>query len=109
MSRQIYQKLVRDKIPERIIKNGGRPQTRTLTEPEFIVELKKKFREELEEYLAAESPEARLEEMADLFEVITALNEVEGRSLDAVIAAQQQKRAERGGFAQKIFLESVEE
>lgn len=109
MSRQQYQKLVRDKIPERILKNGGHPATRILNDTEFIVELKKKFQEELGEYLAAETPEERLEEMADIFEVITALNEAEGRSLDTVIVVQQKKRDERGAFKQKIFLESVEE
>lgn len=109
MATQKYMKLVRDKIPERIIGNGGKPATRILDDVEFLAELKKKFQEELDEYLVAETPEARLEEMADIFEVITALNEAEGRSLDTVIAAQIKKREERGVFAEKIFLESVEE
>lgn len=109
MSHQVHKKLVRDKIPERIIKNGGKPATRILDDTEFLVELKKKFQEEFNEYLEAETPEARLEEMADIFEVITALNEAEGRSLDAVIAAQMKKREERGAFKEKIFLDSVEE
>ncbi len=109
MATQKYMKLVRDKIPERIARNGGQPTTRILNDEEFVIELKKKFQEELDEYLAAETPEARLEEMADVFEVITALNAAEGRTLDAVIAVQQKKREERGVFDQKIFLESVEE
>lgn len=109
MSHPIYKKLVRDKIPERIIKNGGKPSTRILDDAEFIAELKKKFQEELDEYLEAETPEARLEEMADIFEVITALNEAEGRSLESVIEAQEKKREERGAFKEKIFLDSVEE
>lgn len=109
MKHQVYKKLVRDRIPERIEKSGGKPVTRILDQGEYLSELKKKFQEELDEYLAAETPEARLEEMADIFEVITALNEAEGRSLDAVIAAQAKKRAERGAFKGKIFLESVEE
>lgn len=109
MKQQVYKKLVRDKIPERIEKNGGKPTTRILDDPEFLIELKKKFREELDEYLVAKTPEARLEEMADIFEVITALNAAEGRSIEAVIAAQLKKREERGAFQAKIFLESVEE
>lgn len=107
--KQSYHKLVRDKIPERIERNGGKPTTRILNDAEFIVELKKKFQEELNEYLAAETLETRLEEMADIFEVITALNETEGRSIEQVIAVQKQKRDERGGFTEKIFLEEVEE
>lgn len=109
MSRQNYHKLVRDKIPERIKTKGGQPVTRILSESEYLAELKKKFIEELDEYLAAKTPEAQLEEMADIFEVITALNQVEGRSLDSVIAAQLKKREERGGFEKQIFLETVEE
>lgn len=104
-----YQKLVRDLIPDIIRKKGGVPVTRVLAEAEYLGELKKKFQEELSEFLSAETPEARLEEMADIFEVITALNEAEGRDIDAVIAKQKQKREERGAFKEKIFLESVEE
>ncbi len=104
-----YKKLVRDLIPDIIRKKDGIPETRVLDSAEYLVELKKKFQEELSEYLSAETDEARLEEMADIFEVITALNEAEGRDIDAVIAVQQKKRDERGAFKEKIFLESVEE
>lgn len=104
-----YKKLVRDRIPEIIRKKGGVPETYVLGESEYLSELKKKFQEELSEYLSAETPEARLEEMADIFEVITALNEAEGRDIEAVIAVQKKKREERGAFKEKIFLESVEE
>lgn len=82
-----YQKLVRDRIPDIIRAKGSIPETLILLEKtEYLSELKKKFQEELDEYLSAETPEARLEEMADIFEVITALNEAEGRDIDAVIA-----------------------
>lgn len=104
-----YKKLVRDRIPEIIRKKGGVPKVRTLGEAEYLSELKKKFQEELSEYLSAETSEARLEEMADIFEVITALNEAEGRDIEQVIAVQKKKREERGAFKEKIFLESVEE
>lgn len=106
---KVYKKLVRDKIPEIIKQNGGKPETRILTDVEFVSELKKKFQEELDEYLAADTGEKRLEEMADIFEVITALNEAEKRDIDEVIRVQKEKREQRGGFAKGIFLESVEE
>ena len=107
--RKEYKKLVRDLIPEIIRKKGGVPETRRLDEAEYLLELRKKFQEELSEYLAAGTREARLEEMADIFEVITALNEAEGREIDHVIAVQKRKREERGAFKGRIFLESVEE
>ncbi len=104
-----YKKLVRDLIPDIIRQKGSVPETRQLAETEYLIELKKKFQEELSEYLSAETPEARLEEIADIFEVITALNQVEGRDIEQIIAVQEKKRAERGAFAARIFLESVEE
>jgi predicted house-cleaning noncanonical NTP pyrophosphatase (MazG superfamily) len=104
-----YQKLVRDLIPEIIQKKGGVPETRVLDAAEYLAELKKKFQEELNEYLSAETAEARLEEMADIFEVITALNETEGRNIEQVVEVQKKKREERGAFKGRIFLESVEE
>lgn len=107
--RKEYRKLVRDRIPDIIRQKGSMPETRILSDAEYLVELKKKLREEVGEYLAAETPEARLEEMADIFEVITALNEAEVRSIDQVIDVQKKKRIERGAFKEKIFLESVEE
>ena len=107
--RKIYGKLVRDSIPDIIREKGGIPDTRILSNDEYLVELKKKLREEIEEYFAAKTSGARLEEMADIFEVITALNRVESRSLESVMEAQKKKRIDRGGFERKIFLESVEE
>ncbi len=107
--RKIYSKLVRDRIPEIIRKKGGVPESRILDQVEYLAELKRKFQEELGEYLAAETPEERLEEMADIFEVITALNEAEGRNIEMVVAVQKKKRDERGAFKERIFLESVEE
>lgn len=90
--RRVCQKLVRDRIPELIRSKGGVPETRVLDDHEFRAELRKKFQEELDEYLTAETSAKQLEEMADIFEVITALNEAEGRSLEAVIEAQKEKR-----------------
>ncbi|MFZ1654684.1 MAG: nucleoside triphosphate pyrophosphohydrolase [Candidatus Moraniibacteriota bacterium] len=107
--RKEYKKLVRDRIPDIIREKGSVPETRILRETEYLQELKKKFQEELDEYLAADTSEARLEEMADIFEVITALNATEGRSVEQVIETQKKKREDRGAFEERIFLESVEE
>lgn len=40
---QIYNKLVRDKIPNIIKNNGGEPYTRILSNDEYIENLKKKL------------------------------------------------------------------
>ncbi len=47
----IYNKLVRDRITEVITRNGKKCSTRILDYEEYLVELKKKSFEEVEEYV----------------------------------------------------------
>lgn len=98
-----YDKLVRDKIPDIIREKGGTPVTHVATEAEFALKLKEKFNEELWEYLQDES----LQEMADVFEVITAILELKGWTIEDVVAEQQKKRDERGAFKERIILEEA--
>ena len=51
----------------------------------------------------------RIEELADMLEVIMALAAVEGKTLDDVVEVAEQKRLKRGGFQRKIYLERVED
>lgn len=95
-------KLVRDGIPEIIIKDGGSPRTRTLSDTEYLAELDKKLQEEVAEYLV----ENDLAELGDVLEVIRAIADARGNGIDAVEEIREQKFKERGGFDQKIFLES---
>ena len=62
----IYNKAIRDKIPE-IIKNSGNSSVvKNLSDEKFLVELEKKLKEEVEEYLENKS----VEELTDIIEVI---------------------------------------
>ena len=79
-----YQKLVRDKIPEIIANNGEQPITRILSDKEYILELKRKLKEEAEEVILA-NKEERLEELADLLEVMIAIANIDGRELSDII------------------------
>ena len=105
---KVYNKLIRDKIPEIITSNGGVPFTRILDEDEYKVELETKLMEEYNEVLLA-TGEERVEELADMLEVISSLAKLEGKSLEEVIEVKNKKCDKRGGFEKRIFLEKVEE
>ncbi|MGG0729586.1 nucleoside triphosphate pyrophosphohydrolase [Bacillus paramycoides] len=102
-----YNKLVRDQIPQIIKANGKTPTTRILPEDEYIKELCKKIGEELTEYLEAKTKPHKLEELADLLELINALAEHEGTTLEEINNIRKKKAEERGGFSDRVFLIEV--
>ena len=105
----IYNKLVRDKIPQIIKASGKSPTTKILNEKEYITELRKKSQEELQEYLTAETDQEALEELADLLEIIHALAKVHGSTIEEVDKIRVEKAEKRGGFTDKVFLIEVQD
>ena len=103
---RVYNKLVRDKIPEIIRDKGEDPIIRVLNDEEYKTSLEEKLFEEYKEVIES-SEEARLEELADMIEVIISLAESQNSSLEKVIELADKKREKRGGFKDKIFLEKV--
>lgn len=101
---KVYNKLVRDKIPEIIEADGKTCKTRILSDEEYITSLEAKLNEEVAEYQA----DKNLEEMADILEVLQAICIARGYSLEELEALRIKKSDERGGFAEKLFLEYVE-
>lgn len=101
----IHNKLVRDKIPQIIEGAGKTCVTRTLSDDEYIAALDKKLQEELNEYLA----DGSMEELADLLEVMMAAAKARGHDFGEVERIRWDKADKRGGFDQRIFLESVME
>ncbi|PEC20798.1 nucleoside triphosphate pyrophosphohydrolase [Bacillus cereus] len=98
---------MRNKIPQIIKNNGKTPTTRILPEDEYIKEICKKTEEELTEYLEATTKEHRLEELTDLLELINALAEYEGITLEEINNIRKKKVEERGGFSDRVFLIEV--
>ena len=94
-------KLVRDKIPQIIMEDGKEPIIRTLSQEEYLKELDIKLNEEVAEYQADKS----IEEMADVLEVLFAICEARGHSIDELMDVKQAKQDKRGGFKDKIFWE----
>ena len=103
---RVYNKLVRDKIPNIIKNKGEEPIVKILNEEEYKIELEKKLYEEYQEVLSASGSD-RLEELADMLEVIRALSKLENNNLDDIIKIADQKNKKRGAFNNKIFLEKV--
>lgn len=104
---KIYNKLVRDKIPEIIENDGETPVVRVLNDNEYKKELEKKLKEEYEEVLLAKDKKERLEELADMLEVIRMLALLEDEDIQSVINIMDKKRKKRGGFTKKLFLEKT--
>ena len=102
-----YRKLVRDRIPEIIQAEGRHPVTRILDEASYRQALLGKLLEEAEEAAGASTADLP-GELADVLEVLRALAGAAGMSWEQLLALADDKRNHRGGFAGKIFLESVE-
>lgn len=99
-----YSKLVRDKIPEIILGNGQKPNTRIATIEEYSVKLSQKLKEEVDEYLEEET----VDELADVLEVIYAILDHKNVSKDELEKLRKNKYDERGGFSQRIILDTAE-
>ena len=103
---RVYNKLVRDKIPQIIKANGETPIVRVLDDTEYKKELEKKLYEEYQEVLNATGKD-RVEELADMLEVLRYLAKLENASLEEIITIADEKASKRGAFEDKIFLEKV--
>jgi len=104
---KIYNKLVRDKIPEIITKDNRQAITHILNDQEYKVELEKKLYEEYKEVLETTTSLDRIEELADMLEIIRSLAKIENKTLEDVITVADDKNIKRGSFEKKIFLEKV--
>ena len=98
-----YHKLVRDRIPEIIEKQGKLCVTEVLSLDSYIQMVDEKLNEELAEYQESKS----LEELADLLEVMEAAVKARGYTWEELLAARDEKRQKRGGFQNRILLKEV--
>ena len=102
---KLINKLVRDNIPDICKENGQMPETRILNDSEYSLELRRKLQEEVQEYLLSSD----IEELADILEVIEALVEDHGSSLEELTRIKMIKKDKNGAFKHKIYLMSVED
>ena len=101
----IYNKLVRDKIPEIVKEDGKTPITHIANDEEFWNKLKEKLNEETQEFFGAISEE----ELADVFEVLEKICMFKGMNKKEIAWERKFKAKERGVFNKRIILEEVRE
>lgn len=100
-------KLVRDKIPEIIEDSGKEPIIRVLEDTEYKEELLKKLYEEYNEVIEAKTKEETLEECSDVLEVLIALLEYNGYTLEDLLKCRDEKKEKRGAFQKRLYLVKV--
>jgi predicted house-cleaning noncanonical NTP pyrophosphatase (MazG superfamily) len=98
-----HRKLIRDKIPEIIKSSGDDFKTRTMDNPEFEKELKKKLLEEVKELTKAPNDELT-NELADVLEIIKSISSFYNIGFKELERYRIEKRRKRGGFGKKLYL-----
>lgn len=104
MAVKIYNKLVRDKIPEIIEADGRSCKTEILSEEAYLKMVDAKLDEELAEY----HKDQNIEELADLLEVIYAAAQARGYSVEELERVRVAKVEKRGAFQKRILLKETE-
>jgi predicted house-cleaning noncanonical NTP pyrophosphatase (MazG superfamily) len=106
---KVYNKLIRDRIPEIIKKDGNTADIIILSEESFNQAIKQKLIEEATEVANAETRDDILGELADLQEVMDTIKQMYNINTLEVNTIQAVKALQRGKFEKKLFLKSVDE
>lgn len=102
--RKDINKLVRDRIPEKIVRVGKNAHIRILDDIEMEKCLERKLVEEVNEYLSDKT----VEELADIIEVVYAICKMRGVSKEELEGQRVTKAIANGAFDEQIFLEYTE-
>ncbi|MEG0841141.1 MAG: nucleoside triphosphate pyrophosphohydrolase [Erysipelotrichaceae bacterium] len=109
MTKIIYNKLVRDNIPEIIRADHKTCSTFVLDEQAFILKLKEKLMEESCEVKEADNKKDIIGELADVLEIVESIEKVYQINHEEVVLKKQTKKNKNGGFDRKLLLEYVED
>lgn len=97
----VYNKLVRDKIPEYLEHKAIPFKVHIANDLEYWQKLKEKLLEEVKEFDADES----IDELADIMEVIDAIKKYKNFSTNEINIIKEKKFTDRGGFDNRVILE----
>ncbi len=104
---KMFNKLVRDNIPDIIELNNELAETRILSDEEYEKELNIKLLEEANEAINAKTNDDIKEELADIYEVMLAKLKLINCNMNEIEKIAINKRNKRGSFDKKIFLIST--
>ena len=104
---KIYNKLVRDYVPNIIMSDGNIPVTRILDDDEYWGYLIKKDNDKLIEVKEALSKEERKKKLADKLEVLKAMTEYNDLTLEDIIEEADKISKKNGAFKKRILLEKI--
>lgn len=107
-----FDKLVRDKLPDILRDTGVTVYMRIMEQEEYLKRLKDKLFEEAKEVINACCNNTDVnhlkEEFADVLEVIHALGNIYGLSIDKIEEQRIAKKQIRGGFEDRIYIDYIE-
>jgi predicted house-cleaning noncanonical NTP pyrophosphatase (MazG superfamily) len=98
--RHEYYKLVRDKIPQIIEKEGDRVHVQKLSNKDFKNELDLKLQEECKELVESHD----ISEFADVLEVLEAMAKINNIDWNSIVEYKENKAKVKGTFEDKVFL-----
>jgi len=104
--KRIYNKLVRDSVPEEIIQSGDSCVHCVLEdEDEYRFALDEKLDEEIVDYQISKD----ISELSDVLEVIHAIVEARGMTFEELDEMRLKKREKRGGFTKRFLVKEIHE
>lgn len=108
MKRYQFNKLIRSKLPARMIKEGVTINGKQLCDEDYIAQLKNKIVEEANEVSDAVTKENLTAELADVVEVIHALAKASDITIEEIEAARLEKRVVNGHFQASNYVNYIE-
>lgn len=110
MGKKVYNKLIRDNIPQ-IMKTAGKAfEVEIMDDEQYLGKLVEKLQEEMGEFLAefnAENGENAIEELADIQEVLYAIINAVGMDIPMFERIRVAKATKNGAFEKKLLLKHV--
>ena len=108
MIRFEFNKLIRNKLLNRMLDEGILVNSESLSLSEYRVKLMEKLLEEAEEVVTSDSMTSLIAELADLMEVIYSIAENHQIALKVIDDARLEKRERNGFFDQETYVNYIE-